>query len=185
MAYPEENKGPVRPVPEAADEKGREQVETSAPRGPVAVAEPLQWDEQVVPEPAAQGHVPAIPEIRNARCHEWTVEVLRKPESQHQPETDRHIAVAGEVEVELESEAEERCPTVQKTELPHLPVQRGDLGSQNISYQQLFRQANDKKPDAPLHQLRVESLGQLPVLLLDIRIADDRTCNELRKDRDE
>ena len=45
--------------------------------------------------------MPASPEIRDARSKVGLTEVLAKAESHHEPESDGHVRIAGEVEEEL------------------------------------------------------------------------------------
>ena len=48
-------------------------------------------DIKVVAEPAAEGNVPAAPELRNACKHIRILEVFGKAESENAPEPYRHV----------------------------------------------------------------------------------------------
>ena len=61
-----------------------------------------QGDVDVVPEPGGQGDMPAPPEVRDGNRQIGAVEVLQKVEAEHTTHADGHVAVPGEVEVNLQ-----------------------------------------------------------------------------------
>ena len=89
---------PRRPVPEPAEGHRDHQVHVGADP---ALAVAAQRDVQVVAQEARQGHVPAPPEVAEARRAVRAVEVLREDEAQHQRQPYRHVRVAREVAVDL------------------------------------------------------------------------------------
>src|SRR3546814_7245499 len=58
-------------------------------------------DVEIVAQPTRQAHVPAPPELGDALADVRLVEVLDKAEAHHQAEADRHVAIAGEIEIQL------------------------------------------------------------------------------------
>ena len=78
-----------------------------APRRHAVAAE---RDVEVVAEPGRQRDVPAPPELGEALRDVRVVEVLEEAEPEHPAEPDRHVRVAGEVEVDLERVAERAEP---------------------------------------------------------------------------
>ena len=99
---------PGRAVPEAGQQEDDEQVAVGrGAAAPVAA----ERDVDVVAEPARERHVPAPPEVGDRlRAEYGPVEVLGKPEAEHPAEADRHVGVAGEVEVDLQRVGERAEP---------------------------------------------------------------------------
>ena len=62
--------------------------------------------EHVVAQKARQRHVPALPEVQDAGGAERRIEIVRQLDAEQQRHADRDIGIAGEVEEDLESEAE-------------------------------------------------------------------------------
>lgn len=62
-----------------------------------------QGNVHIVPEPAAQGHMPATPEFCGAFRNVGIIEVFRKMESEHEAKADGHIRISGEIEINLQS----------------------------------------------------------------------------------
>lgn len=60
-----------------------------------------QRNVHIVPEPAAQGHMPAAPEFRGTFGDIGIIEVFRKMESEHEAKADGHVGISGEVEINL------------------------------------------------------------------------------------
>ena len=60
-------------------------------------------DIDIVTEEGTEGNVPLSPEIRNGVAGVGQVEVLVVSETKHLAETNGHIGVAGEVEIDLQS----------------------------------------------------------------------------------
>ena len=75
-----------------------------------AVAIAAERDVEVVAQEARQRHVPAAPEILQRHGAVGHVEILRQHDAEQQGEAERHVGVAGEVEIDLEGEAERRLP---------------------------------------------------------------------------
>ena len=77
-------------------------------RKPPAVA--AQRDVHIVAEPRAHGDVPPPPEIRNALRAVGVVEVFKEVKAEQLPEADRHIRIAGKVEIDLKREGKDPEP---------------------------------------------------------------------------
>ena len=67
-----------------------------------AAAVAAERDVEVVAQEARQRHVPAPPEVADRHGAVGRVEVERQPQAEHQREADRHVGVAGEVEIDLQ-----------------------------------------------------------------------------------
>ncbi len=98
MPRPPEDEGPAGPVPEAAEQKHHRLVQALPGRAPPAAP---QGDVQVVPEPGGQRDVPPAPELGDGGGDVGVLEVLRRVKAQHLSQADGHVAVPGEVEVDL------------------------------------------------------------------------------------
>ena len=73
----------------------------------------------ILAEPAAQGDVPAAPELGGRAGQVGVVEVVQKFEAQHTAQTDGHVGVAREVEVQLEGEGQNAQPCAQGGQFSH------------------------------------------------------------------
>ena len=100
---------PAGAVPEAAEEEHRDEVAVGLPRRHAVAAE---RHVEVVAEPRRQRHVPAAPELLDGVGDVRPAEVLRKAEAEHAPEADRHVGVAGEIEIDLQRVADDAEPRV-------------------------------------------------------------------------
>ena len=86
-------------VPQPGEGHRDDEVERGAQ---VAVARAPQREVQVVPQPGAQGDVPATPELGHRQRTVGPLEVARQPDAQETRGAARQVRVAGEVEVQLE-----------------------------------------------------------------------------------
>ena len=68
-----ENEGPACPVPEAAEEKDDQFIQTFAQSSAASAA---QGDVQVIPKPGGKGYVSSAPEIRNADSNIGILKIL-------------------------------------------------------------------------------------------------------------
>src|SRR5579859_4528083 len=108
------DEGPVRAVPESAQEERERHVDEKPPGADPASA---QGDEEVIPEPRRQRDVPAPPELQRISGEIGICEVSRQPEPEELRGPHSHVGVSREVTVDLESEADggrrQRTPGVQ------------------------------------------------------------------------
>ena len=86
-------------MPYACKHPDHEKVEYGAYHSP---AVPAQRNVDVLPEPGAQSHVPAPPELRHAYGYVGAVEVLRELKAHHPSKSYGHQRIAAEIEVQLE-----------------------------------------------------------------------------------
>ena len=93
-----EDEVPAGPVPESGDEPDEDDVEQAARLRHAVAAEA---DVDVVPEPEGHGHMPAAPEVGDARGDIGEVEVFAEPEAEHAAKADSHVAVTRKVEVDM------------------------------------------------------------------------------------
>ena len=129
-----------------------------------------QGQVHVVPEKPAQGDVPAAPEVRDAGGHVGVVEVLRKAEAQHASKAQGHVAVGGEVQVDLEGEGQGVEPGIEHRGSA-CGVELGHEIPQEIGQKHLLPQAEEKTGESLPEGL----LAGPPLLkrVLDVLIADD------------
>ena len=170
---------PVGAVPHAAEHHRRHQVDV---RALLALPAAAEGDVQVVPQPGAEGQVPAAPELGDRRADVRVVEVLGEPEPDHQGQADRHVGVAGEVEEQLERVGDRAQPGV-----PHRRVRqrerRVDERRDRVGDQHLLAEARHEPADSAAELLL--GVGAVPELLGDHVVADDRAGDELGEQRDE
>ena len=95
------DEGPVRPVPEAAEQHRRQQVAVGLTFAETIAAE---RNVQVVAEPRAQADVPAAPEALQTRRQVRLPEVHHEVKAEELRAAARDIAVAAEVTVDLPGE---------------------------------------------------------------------------------
>ena len=57
----------------------------------------------IIAEKAAKRHVPPTPELRHRFGNIRIVEVFREAKAENFAESDRHIAVAGKIEIQLDN----------------------------------------------------------------------------------
>ena len=90
-------------MPVARGEKDEELVAHCAQRAPPVS---VKRNVEIIAEPAGQGHVPPAPEGAEACSAVGVIEVFRQPNPKQKTETDSHVAVAGEIEIELKAVAD-------------------------------------------------------------------------------
>ncbi len=89
-------------VPQPSQQHGHDQIEIGTePALPVAA----QRDVQVVAQPRRQGDVPTPPELRHTGRLVGGTEVIGKLEPQEKGDANGHVAVAGEVAIDLQGVA--------------------------------------------------------------------------------
>src|SRR5438105_9450758 len=93
------DEGPFGAVPQAAEEHRRQQVDALAGKAfPVAAK---GTDIEIIAQPAGQADVPAAPEILERPRAIGLVEIDRKTVTQQGRNSDRHVAIGGEIAVDL------------------------------------------------------------------------------------
>ncbi len=94
-----EHERPCRAVPQSADQHDQHEVEIRP--GP-ALAVPSERYVEVVPKPGGKADVPASPELGDARGKVRRAEVLGGLHTHQRAQTDCHVRVSREVEVDLD-----------------------------------------------------------------------------------
>ena len=79
-----------------------------------AVATTSQRYIQVIAQPGRERDMPAPPEFGDRRRQIGRVEVLRQYEPEHETETDRHVGVAAEIEVDLKRVGGHAVPRIER-----------------------------------------------------------------------
>ena len=127
--------------------------------------------------------MPASPEVRDALAAVGRVEVDREVEAQHEAEPDRHVAVAREVEVDLEGVGRNAEPGVGGAEIAGIGQRERAIGGggQRIGEQQLLHHADLEEQDAAVH-LR-PAVHAVLQFVFDNRIAHNGARDELREHR--
>src|SRR5216684_3972737 len=126
--------------------------------------------------------MPAPPELGDVGRTVGLVEILREMKAEHPAEPDRHVGIAGEVEVDLQRIAQDAKPGVYPAELVRWQFEhRVRDGAEVVGYRDLLAQAKTetigalgqhRAVDAPIQHLR-----------LDLAVAYDRPGDELREQR--
>ena len=127
--------------------------------------------------------MPASPEIGNGVTAVRVTEVLVEVKTKATPQSDGHITITREVEVDLESERDNANPGSCCGEVLHATGEKlvGNL-RQLVGKDDLLAQADDKTVDAIGYILGSSyTLANIPCHSV---IAHDRTCYKLGKHRD-
>ena len=137
-----------------------------------------QRDIDIIPEPTAQRHVPAAPELGNAAGNEGRVKVFQQVEAENVAQTDGHIAVAREVEVNLQGKGGGVHPDKQYRGLGGAAVQLHQL-TQLVGNEYLFGKADDEPAHAQTGLFH--RMGTVLQLTGHVGIANDGAGDQLRE----
>ena len=124
--------------------------------------------------------MPAAPELGDRLADVRVVEVFEERKAEHLAEANRHIRVAGEIEVNLQRIANRTHPRTGGRQLVRCIFEYAVRNlREHIGQQHLLAETEQKAADAlgKLHK-RVLSHGKLHV---DIVVAYDRACDKLRE----
>ena len=173
---PPQHKVPARAVPQTRQRPDDKQVQIHV--FPVAAERYVD----IIPEERAERNVPAPPEFGDGFCRIRQTEVLHERKAEDFPETDCHVGVAGKIEVDLEhvgehAEQDARRRRARKRAAQQLVCDLPDV----IGKQNLFPQTDAKARHTAEDVLAVR-LARVD-LRRNVHIADNRSCNELRKHR--
>src|ERR1700745_2084374 len=94
-----DDKFPRGPMPKACKEEHDQKV---ADRLPTATAVAAERDVKVISKPKGERHVPASPKVGNGSGGIGIIKIFRKGESQHESESNRHIGIPAEIEINLQ-----------------------------------------------------------------------------------
>ena len=170
---------PARAVPEAGAEEYDELI---SHRPPFPAAAAAERDIEVVYEPAVERHVPAPPELAHAAGDIRVVEVFRKLEAEEHADADGHVAVAGEIEEDLETVAHRAEPRKPHAELLRREGVYG-IGDRRraLGEQELLQKAAHKTAKARRRHFRRDRV--LRELRRGILPADDRPRDQAGEER--
>ena len=176
-----ENKGPRRAVPQTAEKEGEEKV---AEHPFLAFSVAAQRDIQIVAEPARKRDVPAPPEILDIRGLVWRIEVPRQFDPEHEGTADGHVAVAREIEVQLESVAERTkdgfTESQRRRNIEDIVHKRRKI----IRHKHLLGEADAQHDKAAIEIFPVHhALGAFE-LWHHLAVMDDRASDKLREEAD-
>ena len=90
--------GPPCTVPQAADQKGEQQVAVFLRSGAAAAA---QRDINIIPQPAGEADMPPRPDILDRIRKEGLAEVFGQRQTQHLTDAENNVRIAGEIRIEL------------------------------------------------------------------------------------
>ena len=127
--------------------------------------------------------MPSPPELPDRSRDVGIVEVLEYPESEQAHQAERHVGIAGEVEIDLERITDQAQPGERRGQLARWQVkdQIGDA-AQRVCDEYFLAEAQ-QKPAQP-----IRDIGHAPVaardLLAEVAPPDDRSGDELRKEQD-
>ena len=94
-----DHEGPVRAMPKPADEKDETEIAVSLGCGAAIAAE---RDVEIVAQPLRQADVPAAPELGDRARPIGQTEIARERKAERDAKPDRHVRVAGEIEIDLD-----------------------------------------------------------------------------------
>ena len=183
VQQPPENKGPCRTMPQATQYHGRHQVKVTPTRS-LHVA--TERNIEIVTQETGQGDVPTTPEINDRTCLIRRIEINRQTDTEHAGQTERHVAIARKIEIDLEgigNRAEpcgfkrHRSASIRMTE--NQIDDRGDTIRQHDLLEQTDRKqcATDSQIE---HQLAAEN--RQTELWDRVFLQNDRPCDQLRKE---
>ncbi len=126
--------------------------------------------------------MPAPPEFAHRLRDVRIVEILENAKSEHAHQSDGHVRVSGEIEVDLQRVANETQPSDRCGELGGRDGE--DLvcdAPQRIGHEHLFAQAEDEAPGS------LGDVAEAPLarddLTGDVLVSDDRSGDELREEK--
>lgn len=90
---------PRRAMPQSGGREHDQQVAVGRERAAAVAAE---REIEIVAEPGAEGHVPAAPELGDRAAGIGPEKILGEADAEHPRQADRHVRIAGEVEIDLQ-----------------------------------------------------------------------------------
>ena len=180
------DEGPARTVPQAAQQHRRHQVDI-APGRPLLVA--TQRNVEIVAQEARQRHVPAAPEIGDVHRLVGRVEVQWQAHADHVGQADRHVRIAGEVEVELQGVSQGAAPRLEQAKQLALFSRckhRPGIGRHAVGKHHLLEQPQREDGEPHGEEFRVDAVGgRLPELRHHLLVVQHRAGNQVREVGDE
>ena len=165
-------------MPQAGAEEDEQTVQGGAAPAAAAAAE---GKVQVLPEPGGEGDMPLSPEVTNGSRRIGKEKVLPDGEAEHPSHADGHVAVAGEVKVDLQRIADSAKPS-QTGIHDRRAENRIDHDRCGVGQQKLLAESDDEAPDPgrglPGGAAAPVDLGR------DIAPADNGSGDQLGEERD-
>ena len=176
------DESPGRAVPEAAEQHGDHQIDI-AQHAAAAVA--AERDVEIVAQELRQRHVPAPPEIDDASRLVGRIEIQRQEDAEHQRHADRHVGIAGEIEIELERVGQRADPGLIEGRRSWAEGER-DQRLDAVGQAGLLEQADGEDDQAAQDQMRIGALGLRALELRDhVLVVQDRPGDQMREIGDE
>lgn len=152
----------------------------AAPRPPLA-----QHHRQIHPiaQEARRRDVPSIPEIGDAERLVGREKILRQQDTEHARQADRHIGVAGEIEIKLHRDVEGRQPRLDRRQTQPgggSAEQTVDVDCERVGDQDLLRQAEAEDGDA---DGKIRGIETPEIFLIQLR-NDFARMHHRTRDRD-
>src|SRR3954468_5478724 len=138
------HEGPVGAVPQTANQHGENQIPV---RLYLAVTITPERYIEVVPQARTERYVPAAPEVGRVKRLIGRIEVDGNPQAEHVTKTDGHVAVAGEVEIQLEAVPDHREPSAHRGKCLVPRETRVHEEGEGVGEYYFFKQAEHKERD--------------------------------------
>jgi hypothetical protein len=132
--------------------------------------------------------VPPPPEVTNRNGAIRRIEIQRQRQTEHQAQADRHIRIAGKIEIDLQRISHRRGPRLgcRQRRGNRLAEQRIDDHRQGVGQCNFLRHTDHKQHKAARQILPHSRPAWIKSELMnDLVVSDDRSGDELRKERDE
>ena len=166
-----DDEGPHAAVPEAQQEPHDEKPDAQRQLLSLLFAEelfpelskaleglsPKQGIHEIVPEPVAQGNVPAPPELRIGAREKGLFEIFRKPDAKELSGSQHHIHAAGKIRIKLQAVADSRKDQIASVIDLQIPVDPIDEYRQPLRKHQLFKEAPQEPGQAVQQVFRLEA----------------------------
>ena len=150
-----DHKVPARAVPESPEQHSRHQVYMPADW---ALAVAAQREVKIVAKESGKRHVPSTPELDDVCRLVRRIEVERQTHPEHSGESDGHIGVTREIEIELEAIGKYAAPSDEEAHwFASVEHGRGVFGK-IVGYQEFFCQADGEHGDADRKVARMWSV---------------------------
>ena len=111
-------------------------------------------------QPAGQRHVPALPVVDDALGLVRRVEVQREAQVEHARQPDRHVGVAGKVEVELQRIGQRDAPGREQRQQVRMREARRHGSGNRIGQQRLLQQPDQEDGAADCDVVRADAPGR-------------------------
>ena len=138
------DKIPGGSVPETGEEPDHQKIAEPFGEGDTVSSE---GDINVITKPGAEGDMPSAPEFGNTCRKIGIIEILREFKTKDPAETDSHIAVAGEIEIDLQGEGNGIDPDKKYRSVTGFSEEAAQL-SKGVCQKYLLSQTENETADA-------------------------------------